>query len=92
MELQVLQFNTNYFIQHYWFICTHSNDSKYCYIIPIIQSKHKVKEFQVLLFNTNNFIQHYSFVFKQLNDSKYCYVSLTIQLKDQSFAYTQLND
>ena len=27
-----------------------------------------------------------------LNGSKYCYVSQTIQIKHQSFVYTQLND
>ena len=30
--LQVLLFNTNYYIQHYPFICTQLNSSKYCYI------------------------------------------------------------
>ena len=36
-----------------------SKDSKYCYLILIIQFKHAVKEFQVLLFNINYTIQHY---------------------------------
>ena len=30
-EFQVLLFNTNYFIQHYSFGCTHLNGPKYCY-------------------------------------------------------------
>ena len=65
----------------------HSNGSKYCYVIPIIQFRHTVKEFQVLLFNTNYFIQYYLFIYIQLNGCKYCYVSLTIQFsKSHSFA------
>ena len=85
--LQVLLFNTN-FIQLNWFIWTQSNGSKYCYVIPILQSTYTLKKFQVLLFSTNNSIQHYSFICTQLNGSKYWYVSITIQFK--SFVYTQL--
>ena len=43
-----LLFNTGYSIQHDFFICTLSNGSKYCYIIPIISFRHTVKEFEVL--------------------------------------------
>ena len=73
-------FNTNYSIQQNSFICTQSNGSKYCYLVPIIQFRHSIKEFQVLLFNTYNSIKHYLFVCTQLNGSNYCYVSLAIQL------------
>ena len=60
-EFQVLLFNTNNSIQHYSFISIQSNDSKYYYVIPIIQFRHPIREFQVLLFNTNNSIQQYAF-------------------------------
>ena len=30
-SFQVLLFNTNYSIQHYSFVCTQLNSSKYCY-------------------------------------------------------------
>ena len=30
-------FNTNYSIQHYLFVCTQLNGSKYCYVSLIIQ-------------------------------------------------------
>ena len=73
------------------FVCTQSNDSNYCYVIPIFQFRYTVKEFHVLFFNTNNSIQNYSFVCTQLNGSKYCYVSLTIQLNISQLIYTQLN-
>ena len=59
-------------------IFTESNDSKYYYVLPIIQFRHTVKEFQVLLFNIYNSIQYYSIVYTQLNGSKYCYVSQVI--------------
>ena len=66
--------------QLYWFICTQSKFSKYCYIIPIIQFRYTVKEFQVLQFSTTESIQYYSFVWTQLNGSEYCYVSfVTLQ-------------
>ena len=78
--LQVLLFNTNYSIERYSFICTQSNSSKYCYVIPIFKLSHTVKEFRVLLINAHNSIQHYSCICTQLNCSKYCYVSQTIQL------------
>ena len=55
--VQVLLFNTNS-IQHYLFILTHSNGSKYDYVIAIFQFRHTVKEFQVLLFNANNSTQY----------------------------------
>ena len=71
--VQLLPFNFHS-IQHYSFICTLSNGSKYCYVILIIQFKDTVKEFQVFLSNINNSIEHY------LNDFKYCYVMLTIQI------------
>ena len=87
--LQVLLFNTNYSIQHYSFICTFLNCSKYFYVIPILQFQHAVKEFQVLLLSTNNSIQHYSFICTQLNGSKYCYILLTIQLK---ISHSCIND
>ena len=77
--LQVMLFNSDNSFQNYPFICTLSNDSNYCYGIPIIQLKHT--EIQVLLFNTNDPCQHYSFVCTQLNGSKYFYVSLIIQFK-----------
>ena len=35
--LQVLLFNTNYSIEHYSFICTQLNGSKYCYVSLTIQ-------------------------------------------------------
>ena len=38
-------FNTNNSTEHYSFICTQSNGSKYCFVIPIIQLKQTVKEF-----------------------------------------------
>ena len=41
--------NTNYSIQHNSFICTQSNGSRYCYVIPKIQLRHRVYEFQVLV-------------------------------------------
>ena len=66
---QVLQSNTNSFIQLYSFVCIELNGSKYWYVIPIIQFSHTVKEFQVLLFNTNNSIQQYSFANTELNGS-----------------------
>ena len=66
-----------------------ANVSEYCYITPIIQCKHTVKEFQVLQFNYDNSIQQHSFV--QLNGSKYCYMPLTIQL-NLSHLFIQLND
>ena len=69
--LQVLLFNTDNSSQHYSLICTQSNGSKNCYIIPIIQFLHTVKRFQV--FHTN------SFICTQLNGSKYCYGTLTIR-------------
>ena len=56
--VQALLFNTNNSIQHYWFIYTQSNSSKYCYVISIIQFLHTVNCFQVFEFNTNNHIQH----------------------------------
>ena len=77
--LQVLLFNTNYFIQHYSFICMESNGSKHCYVILMIPFRHTVKGFQVLLFNTCNSIQHYSFICSRLNGSKYCCVIQAIQ-------------
>ena len=80
MWFQVLLFNITFSIQHYSFICTQTNGSKYCNVIPIIQFKRMVQDFQVLLSNTNKSAQHYSLVCKQLNGSKYCYISLTIQL------------
>ena len=67
--------NTNNSIQHYSFICTELNGSKYCYVILIIQFLHKVKWFQVFLSKTN------SFICVQLNAFKNHYVTLTIQLK-----------
>ena len=74
--LRVLLFNTNS-VQN--FICTQSNGSKYCYVIPIIQFRHPGKEFYVLLFSTNNSI----------------HILLTICITNnsirQSFVYTQLN-
>ena len=36
-------------IQHYSFVCTQSNGSKYCYVIPINQFLHTVKNFQAFL-------------------------------------------
>ena len=45
---------TSIAIQHHSIICTQSSGSKYCYVIPLIQFRHTVKEFQVLLFPTNN--------------------------------------
>ena len=80
----ILLFKINYSIQHYPFICTQSNGTKYCYATPIIQFKHTVKEFLVLQLNTNDSIQHYSFDCRQLNDSK-CITSNSI--KHQSFIY-----
>ena len=59
--------NTKYSIQHYSFIYTRSNRSKYCYVIPIIQFRHTFKEFQVFLCITNNSVQQ-SFIYSQLND------------------------
>ena len=88
--LQVLIFNTDYSIQHYSFICIHSNDSEYCYVIPIFQFRLKVIEFQVLLFNTNNSIQNFLFVCTQLNCSKHCYASLTIQLSSHLFTHDEM--
>ena len=54
------------------------NGFKYCYVILIIQFRHKVKEFQVLLSNTDNSIQHYLLVCTQLNACKYYNVTLTV--------------
>ena len=71
-------FNTNYSTQHYSFIGTQSNGSKYCYLEPINQFRHTVIEFQMYLFNTNNSVQHYSFIYSQFNGSKYYNVLLTI--------------
>ena len=42
-------FNANNSIQHYSFIFTQTNGSKYCYVIQIFQFQQTVKEFQVLL-------------------------------------------
>ena len=86
-RLQVLLFNTNYFIKHYSFI-VHSNDYKYCFVIPIIQFRLTVKEFQVFLFNTNIYIRHYSFVCSPLNGSKNCYVSLNFYQISVNFLHT----
>ena len=36
-EFQVLQFNTNNFIQHYSFICIQLNEFKYCYVSIRVQ-------------------------------------------------------
>ena len=44
--LQVLQFNSDYCIEHYSFICTQSNGSKYGYVIPIIKYRRTVKSFK----------------------------------------------
>ena len=52
------------------FICTQSNGSKYCYVIPIVQFQHTVKGFQVLQFDVNNSVQHPSFICTQLNGFK----------------------
>ena len=70
------------------FIYTESIDSKNCFVIPVIQFMHSVKEFQVLLFNTNNSIQHYTFIFTQLNGSKNYNGSLTIQLESHLFIHS----
>ena len=85
--LQVLLFNTNHSIQHYSFICTQSNGSKYCSVISISQFRHTVKEFQVLLFNTNNSIQENSFICTQLNGYIHPYLSLTIHLDSHLFTH-----
>ena len=74
-------------IQHYSFICKQLNGSKYCYIIPIIQFWHTLKEFQILLFNTNNSIQHYSLICTQVTGSKYCYVSQITHLDSHLFTH-----
>ena len=63
--LQVLLFDINYSSEHNSFICTHSNGSKYCYVIPIVQLRHTIKVFKVLLCITNNPIKHQSFVYIQ---------------------------
>ena len=42
--LQVLLYKANYSVKHYSFICTQSNASNCCYVIPRIQFKHLVKE------------------------------------------------
>ena len=63
--LQELLFNMNYSIQYYSFIFTQSNESTYCYVIPIIRFRQTVKEFHALLFNINHSIQHNSFVCTQ---------------------------
>ena len=44
--------NINNSFQHYSFICTQLNSSKYCYVIPIIQFLHTVEYFQTFLSNT----------------------------------------
>ena len=72
---------TNNSVQHYSFIYTQFNGSKYWYVMLIIQLRYAVKEFQVLLFMTNNSVQHYSFIYTQFNGSKYWYVMLIIQLR-----------
>ena len=71
--LQELLFNISNSNLHYSFICTQSNGSEYCYVIPIIQFLHTVKQFQVF--------SNYNFIFTQLNDSKYRYGILIIQFR-----------
>ena len=66
--LQVLLFNTYYFIWRYSFIRTQSNGSKYFYVIPVFLFWQIVKEFQVFLSITNNSIKRQSFVYTQLNE------------------------
>ena len=80
--LQALLFNTNDSISHYSFICTQSNDSKYCYLISIITFLHTVKRFQV--FHAN------SFIFKRLNGSKYCYVMPIIHCRPTVKGFQEL--
>ena len=72
---------SDYSIEHYSFICTQLNGSKYCLIIPIIPFRHTFKEFQELVFNRNNSFQYYS----QLNGFMYYYVSLSIHLDISCF-------
>ena len=63
---QILLFNTNYSIQHYSFICTKINGSKYCHLSQTIQVEisHLFIHLndQTALFLT---IQHKSFVCTQ---------------------------
>ena len=76
--------NTNYSIQHNSFICTQSNGSKYCYVIPIFQFRHTVKGI------TNNLLIHQLFVYKQLNDQTVLF--LTIQFSISHFFAQNLSD
>ena len=55
--LKVLLFSTNNSI------CTQSNGSKYCYVMPMIQLRCIVKKFKVMLLNTS---ENYSFICIQL--------------------------
>ena len=58
--LQVLLFNTNHSIQQYSLICSQTNGSKYCYVIPIIH----LKSFKycsstlIILFNIAHLFAH----------------------------------
>ena len=54
---------TSIAIKHCSFICSLSNSSKYCNVIPIIKFKLTIQEFQVLLCIINNSIKHRSLVY-----------------------------
>ena len=92
MWLQVLLFNTNYWIEHHSFVCTQSNDSKYCYVSPTIQLN------VTHLFTYNKMIKQ--FYLKQFNSAEVIKVKWFEELlyitnnsiKHHSFIYTLLKD
>ena len=66
------------------------NGFKYSYELPVIQSRHTVKQFQILLFNT----QFYATLTIRFHSVKCFHVLLCItnnSIKHQSFVFTQWN-